>query len=73
MAIYFQNHNETQVSVRSTITLIENANSPKIINYDTPGKNIFGWDNYIKSSLQFAGIFNIGKKQYRRPPETNHS
>lgn len=73
MAIYFQNHNETQVSIRNTTTLIENTHSPKISNYDQPNKDAFGSDDYIQSSLQFAGIFSIGKKQYKRTSVENHS
>lgn len=71
MAIYFQNHNETQVSIRNTNTLVENAKSPKVENYTTDAG--FGSDNYIQSNLQFAGIFSIGKKQYKRLSTPNHS
>ena len=71
MAIYFPNHNQTQVSTRNTNTLVENANSPKVENYTTDDG--FGSDNYIQSNLQFCGIFNMGKKQYKRISTTNHS
>lgn len=73
MAIYFQNNNKTQASIRNTITLIDNAYSPQISNYDQPNKDAFGSDQYIQSNLQFCGIFNMGKKQYKRISTTNHS
>lgn len=72
MSIYFQNYNKTQVSVRNTNTLVENANSPKVVNYTT-NNTTFGSDNYTKFNLQFAGIFNIGKKQYKRLSTPNHA
>jgi hypothetical protein len=66
MTIYFQINNQTKTATRNTTTLVENANNPKVANYVTNDTD-FGYDKYTQSNLQFAGVFNIGKKLYKRP------